>query len=57
MDAFARLSHGHRMRLFAFLLGVLVITTGVGLAQAEGVEPVEGGWKGIPMFKGLRAPY
>jgi hypothetical protein len=34
------------MRPFALLLGVLVLASGVGLARAEGVEPVEGGWKG-----------
>jgi hypothetical protein len=34
------------MRLFASLLCALFMTTGVGLAHAEAVEPVEGGWKG-----------
>lgn len=47
------------MRFFAPLLCVLVFASGVGLAEGEGAEPVEGGWKGktsqgLPVYFGVR---
>jgi hypothetical protein len=47
------------MRAFVVLLCGLVLTTGVGLARAERIEPVEGGWKGetrqgLPVYFGVR---
>jgi hypothetical protein len=47
------------MRTFSALLCALVLASGAGLAHAEGIEPVEGGWKGktrqgLPVYFGVR---
>ena len=47
------------MRLLALLLGVLVLASGVGVAPAQGIEPIERGWKGktrqgLPVYFGVR---
>jgi hypothetical protein len=35
-----------RMRLLVSLLGALVLASGLGIAPAQAIEPVERGWKG-----------
>src|SRR5271167_2822189 len=47
------------MRTLSVLVAALVFSSGVGLAQARGIEPVEGGWKGetsqgLPVYFGVR---
>jgi hypothetical protein len=47
------------MRLLAILATAIALTAGAGLARADGIEPVEGGWKGktsqgLPVYFGVR---
>jgi hypothetical protein len=47
------------MRILAALLTLIALAGSAELAQAEGIEPVEGGWKGktsqgLPVYFGVR---
>lgn len=47
------------MRTLAVFVVAFVLASGIGFAQAEGIEPVEGGWKGktsqgLPVYFGVR---
>jgi hypothetical protein len=47
------------MRPLAILIAAFALAGSAGLAQAEGIEPVEGGWKGetrqgLPVYFGVR---
>jgi hypothetical protein len=48
------------MRLLTVLFSALALASSAGIAQAETIEPVEGGWKGetsqgLPVYFGVRA--
>ena len=47
------------MRIATVLFCTLVLGSGVGIARSDGIEPVEGGWKGetsqgLPVYFGVR---